>query len=115
METTMDAKELFNNALPKLIAENPEKAKIGGRYQIRISGAGEWILDGNADPPTCKPGNETADCTLITDNDSFTKIVENPSVKTLMQLVFGGKLKIEGNSGLAMRQGNKIAALFGSK
>jgi hypothetical protein len=112
---TTTAKQLFDETLPQLILEHPEKAKIGGRYQVVVKGEGAWILDANGDPPTCKPGTEAADCTLTTDSASFQKIVGNPSIGTMMKLVMANKLDIKGNVKMVMDKGKQLVALFGSK
>ena len=99
----VDIQDLFNNVLPKAVANNPDKAKeIGNKFQINISGdgGGEWFIDTTA--PKVESGNPGgAECTIDIASDDFQKLVENPQAG--MQLFFSGKLKVGGNQMLAMK------------
>lgn len=107
----VDIKNLFNEHLPASLARNAEEAKaIGAKYQMNITGEGEWAIDVSATGPSCKPGNEPADCTITVSAEDFQKLIENPQANG-MQLFFAGKLKVGGNQMLAM----KLSKLFGLK
>jgi putative sterol carrier protein len=107
----VDVKQLFNETLPAALAKNAEDAKtIGAKYQMNITGEGEWMIDVSASGPSCKPGNGPADCTITIAADDFQKLVENPQANG-MQLFFAGKLKVAGNQMLAM----KLNKLFSYK
>src|SRR5262245_53972559 len=99
----VDIQDLFNNVLPKAVANNPDKAKeIGNKFQINISGdgGGEWFIHTTA--PKVESGNPGgAECTIDIASDDFQKLVENPQAG--MQLFFSGKLKVGGNQMLAMK------------
>jgi putative sterol carrier protein len=107
----VDIKQLFNETLPGALGRNAEDAKtIGAKYQMNITGEGEWFIDVSATGASCKPGTGTADCTITIAADDFQKLVENPQANG-MQLFFAGKLKVAGNQMLAM----KLSKLFSYK
>jgi putative sterol carrier protein len=107
----VDIKKLFNEDLPAALAKNAEEAKsIGAKYQMNITGEGEWTIDVSSTGPSCKAGNEAADCTMTIAAEDFQKLIENPQANG-MQLFFAGKLKVTGNQMLAM----KLQKLFSLK
>jgi len=107
----VDIKQLFNETLPGALSRNAEDAKtIGAKYQMNITGEGEWNIDVSATGPFCKPGTGAADCTITIAAEDFQKLVENPQANG-MQLFFAGKLKVAGNQMLAM----KLNKLFSYK
>jgi putative sterol carrier protein len=108
----VDIKQLFNESLPKGLANNAEDAKgIGAKFQMNVSGEGEWFIDVTSTGPSCKAGTgEAADCTITIAAEDFQKLMENPQANG-MQLFFAGKLKVAGNPTLAM----KLQKLFSYK
>ncbi len=107
----VDIKKLFNDELPAALGRNADDAKtIGAKYQMNVTGEGEWNIDVSATGPACKPGSGPADCTITIASEDFQKLVENPQANG-MQLFFAGKLKVAGNQMLAM----KLQKLFGYK
>ncbi len=107
----VDIKKLFNEELPAALAKNADDAKtIGAKYQMNVTGEGEWSIDVTSTGPSCVPGNNPADCTITIAAEDFQKLVENPQANG-MQLFFAGKLKVAGNQMLAM----KLQKLFSYK
>ncbi len=107
----VDIKKLFNEELPAALAKNGDDAKtIGAKYQMNVTGEGEWNIDVSASGPSCKEGTGPADCTITIAAEDFQKLLENPQANG-MQLFFAGKLKVAGNQMLAM----KLSKLFGYK
>jgi putative sterol carrier protein len=107
----VDIKKLFNEELPAALTANAEDARtIGAKYQMNVTGEGEWFIDVTSTGPVCKAGTETADCTITIAAEDFQKLVENPQANG-MQLFFAGKLKVAGNQMLAM----KLQKLFSYK
>lgn len=108
----VDVKKLFNEELPAALEKNAAEAKtIGAKYQMNITGEGEWYIDVSDSGPVCKSGTgDAADCTITIAAEDFQKLVENPQ-QNGMQLFFAGKLKVAGNQMLAM----KLQKLFGFK
>ena len=103
----VDIQDLFNVQIPAKMVEHPDKAKeIGATFQINITGdgGGEWYIDAK-DAPKCEKGNPgTAECTITISTDDFQKLSENPQANGT-QLFFAGKLKVGGNTMLAMKLG----------
>jgi len=107
----VDVKKLFNEELPAALTKNADDAKtIGAKYQMNITGEGEWFIDVSPSGPVCKAGSEAADCTITIAAEDFQKLIENPQANG-MQLFFAGKLKVAGNQMLAM----KLQKLFSYK
>lgn len=107
----VDTKKLFNEEIPAGLAANAEDAKtIGAKFQMNITGSGEWFIDVSESGPSCKAGTEAADCTITITEEDFQKLVENPQANG-MQLYMSGKLKVAGNPMLAM----KLQKLFSFK
>lgn len=100
----VDTKKLFNEELPAALEKNAEDAKtIGAKYQMNVTGSGEWFIDVSATGPLCKAGTgEGADCTITITEEDFQKLVENPQANG-MQLFSAGKLKVTGNQMMAMK------------
>jgi putative sterol carrier protein len=107
----VDIKKLFNEELPAALTKNAEDAKtIGAKFQLNVTGEGEWSIDATSTGPSCVAGNGPADCTITIAAEDFQKLVENPQANG-MQLFFAGKLKVAGNQMLAM----KLQKLFSYK
>ena len=108
----IDIQKLFNEELPAALVAKPDEAKaIGAKYQLNITGAGNWAIDVSATGPTCEAGEKPgADCTITVAEPDFQKLVENPQANG-MTLFFAGKLKVQGNQMLAM----KLQKLFALK
>jgi len=107
----VDIKKLFNEELPASLTKNAEDVRtIGAKFQLNVTGEGEWFIDATPTGPVCKEGSETADCTLTIAAEDFQKLLENPQANG-MALFFSGKLKVAGNQMLAM----KLNKLFSYK
>ncbi len=107
----VDIKKLFNEELPAALTKNAEDAKtIGAKFQMNVTGEGEWTIDVTSTGPSIKPGTSEADCTITIAAEDFQKLLENPQANG-MQLFFAGKLKVAGNQMLAM----KMQKLFSYK
>jgi hypothetical protein len=105
MPVPTDAKQLFDEMVPKALSQWPEKAKeVNAIYAFKISGdgGGEWTVDLTSDPPTCTPGDTgKAQCTIEVAHDDFKQMLGNPQVG--MQLYFQGKLRVTGDPMLATK------------
>lgn len=102
----VDIQKLFNDDLPSALAKSPDAAKqIGAKYQINITGdgGGSWFIDVSDSGPKCESGDPGgAECTITMTSEDFQKLHENPQANG-MQLFFAGKLKVAGNTMLAMK------------
>jgi putative sterol carrier protein len=107
----VDIKKLFNEELPASLTKNAEDARtIGAKYQMNVTGEGEWNIDVSSTGPVCKEGTGDADCTITVAAEDFQKLLENPQANG-MQLFFAGKLQVGVNQMLAM----KLQKLFSYK
>lgn len=99
----VDVKKLFNEDLKGALERNPAEAKkIGGVYQLNITGAGNWTIDLKRDQPTVTEGvNPNADTTIEISESDFQTLYANPQAEG-MKLFFAGKLKVRGNQMMAM-------------
>lgn len=102
---SVDTKKFFNEDLPAAMERNKADAlAIGAKYQMNITGAGEWFIDCSASGPSCVAGQNTADCTITIADADFQGLYDDPM--TGMQLFSTGKLKVGGNPMLAMKLKN---------
>jgi hypothetical protein len=110
--TTIDIRKYFNQDLPAALAANAQAARaVNARYQFVIvgPGGGDWTVDLTAKGPTCKPGKSAADCTVTISDVNFRILCEKPEMHA-MQLYMSAKLKVDGNTAIALKLG-KILAL----
>jgi len=103
-------RDYFEKTLPANIEADPDKAaSIGAVYQFNITGedAGTWAVDFTADENWVTVGpNADAQCTVIVSGTDFADMISGnlPGPQAFMM----GKLKIEGDMGLAMKLGNVL-------
>lgn len=100
-----NARQLFDDMIPRGLEQHPEKAKaVGVVYVFRIVGddGGEWVVDLAGDPPTCTPGtSDKAQCTIEVAHSDFQRMLAEP--KAGMELYFAGKLRVTGDPMLATK------------
>jgi hypothetical protein len=76
MAMPTSAQEVFDDLVPKGLAQFPDKAsELNSIYCFKISGegGGDWTVDTVAKPPTCTKGaSDTAQCTIEVSNDFKT-------------------------------------------
>lgn len=106
MAMPTSAQEVFDDLVPKGLAQFPDKAgELNAIYAFKISGdgGGDWTVDTVAKPPTCTKGaNDNAQCTIEVSNEDFkTMLGGDPNAG--MQLFFAGKLRVSGDVTLAMK------------
>jgi hypothetical protein len=100
-----NAKELFDELLPKGLQEHPAKAKeVNAIYAFHIKGdgGGDWVVDLTSASPTCTPGQtDRAQCTIEVEHADFQQMLADPNAG--MQLYFAGRLRVSGDPLLATR------------
>lgn len=106
----MDAKMFFDDKLPELLVQFPQRAKtVNAVYFFDISGddGGKWTIDLKADPPVVTRGRTTEpDCAIELSAEDFATMIREP--QRAIELYFQGKLKISGDPILA----TKLQSLF---
>ncbi len=82
-----------------------EKGGIDGRtVKFDFGDDGKLTIDGTSDPASVSNDDGDADCTVIVDKDLFESIA---SGEENAQMAFmSGKLKVEGDMGIAMQLGS---------
>jgi SCP-2 sterol transfer family len=106
---SMDIPKLFNDDLPKKLAADPDKFRaINGKFQINVTGAGEWNIDASPTGPSVQPGQGLADVTITIAETDAQKLLENPAANA-MRLFFSGQLRVSGNQLLAMKLSTLLA------
>jgi hypothetical protein len=84
MPAAKDARELFEEQVPKALARNPEEARqVNAVYCFKISGegGGDWTVDFTSDPPECRKGDSgAAQCTVEVSHEDFKTMLSDPQV-----------------------------------
>jgi hypothetical protein len=104
-EQASSVKDVFERHIPaKFLAKPDVVTKINAIYQFNISGpgGGAWTVDCTAPGGKVTAGTvPTAKCTVAATDQDFLNIVNG---KLNPQMAFmSGKLKIQGDMGLAMK------------
>lgn len=76
----------------------------GKKVKIDLKGEGIILIDGTTTPPTVSNDDDDADVTLIVSEENFEGLMDgslNPQMAFMM-----GKLKIDGDMGLALKLGD---------
>lgn len=107
---SLTTRKVFEENISGEITRDPDKAKaIGGIYQFNVTGedAGHWCVDLTV-PEVREETNDGAQCIIEVDSQDFLDIVSGalPGPQAFMM----GKLKIEGDMGMAMKLGEVLGA-----
>ncbi len=104
-EPVTSVKDVFEKHIPARLQAKPDVvAKIAAVYQFNIGGpnGGTWSVDCTRPGGSVQPGSApNAKCTVAAVDQDFLAIVNG---KLNAQMAFmSGKLKIQGDMGLAMK------------
>ena len=99
------AQEKMEVAATRLVNHSDRLKGIGAIYKFVLEGdgGGTWVANFKG-TPSIEPGDGEAECTIIMAAQDYVDMLEgraNPQ-----QLFFTGKLKVEGDMGLAMKLGD---------
>ncbi len=101
------AKEIFEEKITNKLKKEPAKAKaIGALVVFHITGnnTSDWVLDCSKEPAEVKMGSqEGAKVEVTMTEEDFVKLA-NGSLNPQMAFL-GGKLKVKGDMGLAIKLG----------
>jgi len=93
------AREFFEG-LPGRIG--PERARsLDASYRFEIEGAGSWRLEADGERAVVTESDAPADCVIRTDENTFLRIVRGE--QSPMGAYMTGKVRVEGDLGLALR------------
>jgi hypothetical protein len=99
----MTAKELFEDVLPRILRENPERAReFGGiiAFDLKGKGGGVWTVDARSLPPKVESGKAApVVCTVTAEVVDFEAMLAEP--KAALPLYQQGKIRVVGDSTLA--------------
>jgi putative sterol carrier protein len=99
------AKELIERIGTKISANPAAASNFGAVYKFVLDGAdgGTWLVN-LKDSPGASAGDGSSDCTISLSAKDFVDLVEGRA--NGQQLYFQGKLRIDGNLGLALKLQN---------
>jgi putative sterol carrier protein len=99
------AKELFERIGAKLAKDPSVANNFSAVYKFVIDGTdgGTWLVDLKG-APGARAGDGPADCTISLAANDFVDLLEGRA--NGQQLYFQGKLRIDGNLGLALKLQN---------
>lgn len=101
-------RDYFEKAVPELIKEKADSlGAINAVYEFQITGdtGGTWTLRLKMDDAGVEEGStDSADCTIIMEDQAFIKMVNGDISPQLAFL--NGQLKVTGNMGLALKLTN---------
>ena len=90
----------FFEGLPSRV--NPEKtAGMNNSYVFDVEGAGSWTVRVASGAVTVSEGASSADCTITTSEETFTRIVRGEQNATTAYMT--GKIRVKGDLGAAMK------------
>ena len=101
----MTVREFFEQVSARVGSEQAQN--LDASYRFDIDGAGSWRLESGGDQVVVTESDAPADCVIKTDERTFLGIVEGG--QSAMGAYMTGKLRVEGDLGLAMR----LRDLFG--
>jgi len=90
----------FENILSAVNAQAANVSPFGAKMKFVI-GDNIILIDGTGDSNIVSQNDEEAACTISTDEDTFIKL-KNGDLNPMMA-VMSGKVKIKGDTGLAMK------------
>ncbi len=100
----------MSDVIEKAIAALTEKlgaADLGGTAKFAIEGHGAVFVDGSTTPPSISAGDGDADVTISADVDVLSDLMNGDIDPTSAYM--SGKLKIDGDMGLAMKLAQMLA------
>ncbi|HKC21822.1 MAG TPA: SCP2 sterol-binding domain-containing protein [Gaiellaceae bacterium] len=95
----MNVKEFFDTLESRV--DKSKTAGMNNSYLFDIDGAGKWKVDVQDGAVKVSEGEQDADVTIATSEETFDKIVSGEQNATSAYMT--GKLKVKGDMGAAMK------------
>jgi putative sterol carrier protein len=95
------AKEFFADLAARTAGGSERTRGLTATYRFEVEGAGSWLVTVDDGAVAVDEGDGAADCVIAAPEDLFLRIVrgeQNPMGAFLM-----GKIRVDGDTGLAMR------------
>jgi putative sterol carrier protein len=90
----------FFESLPARV-DRSKAAGLTASYLFDIDGSGKWTVNVDDGRVTVREGEEDADCTITSSEETFMKIVRGEQNPTAAYM--SGKLRVSGDMGTAMK------------
>jgi predicted lipid carrier protein YhbT len=104
-----DVKSVFEKIIPERLKSKPDVVtKVNSTYKFVITGdgGGTWVVDLTQPGGVVKAGDSDAKCVITMASPDFLDLING---KLNPQMAFmGGKLKVAGDMGLALKLGSLI-------
>lgn len=105
----MEAKKFFAETIPQRASQPGAADRLKGMnavYKFQIDGAGTWVVTIKDGQISVSEGDAPAQCTILMKAEDFDQLTDG---KLNPQMAFmSGKLKIQGDMGLAMKLGQLL-------
>jgi putative sterol carrier protein len=97
---TFESAREFFESLPGRVSPQGARA-LESSYRFDIDGAGSWRVESEGDRLVVSESDAPADCVIRADEKTFLRIVRGE--QSPMGAYMTGKVKVEGDLGLALR------------
>jgi putative sterol carrier protein len=97
---SMERARDFFETLPDRAGSRGTQA-LDASYRFDVDGAGSWRVESDGEKLVVTEGDAPADCVIRTDEQTFLRIVRGE--QSPMGAYMTGRVKVEGDLGLALR------------
>jgi putative sterol carrier protein len=97
---SVDSAREFFETLPGRVGPRGAQA-LDASYRFDVQGAGNWRVESDGEALVVSESDGPADCVIRTDEQTFLRIVRGE--QSPMGAYMTGKVKVEGDLGLALR------------
>ncbi|WP_198022887.1 SCP2 sterol-binding domain-containing protein [Methylosinus sp. LW3] len=103
-------RDILDRATQMIDTHRDKASSLGARYKFVLKGEGActFVLNLTADDPGVREGESEADCTIRVAAADFVRMAEGDVDSR--DLFFAGKLKVDGDMGLALKLKKMIAS-----
>jgi putative sterol carrier protein len=99
--TAATAKEFFDDLAARTAGGSERTRRLTASYRFDVEGAGSWRVQVDDGAVAVNESDRAADCVIAVPEDLFLRIVRGE--QSPMGAFLMGKIRVEGDVGLAMR------------